>query len=73
MIWFVLGIILGLVIGIEYSLYIQAKHWYAGNLHIKKEEIDTNPYLFLELSKNPHELDERKFVIFKVKHDDSRK
>lgn len=66
LIYFILGIICGIVIGILACCSVLARRWLAGALRYTEVEGESQPYLSLDLDKYPEDFKNNKYVVFKM-------
>ena len=65
-----LGILFtGLLVGIIYCvmLVVHRKMFNKGNILIDNSDPNEQPYMFLEISVNPNELKDNRYIVLKVK------
>lgn len=62
---FIVGLILGCIIGAWVEAFLCGYNYYAGMLK-KMESDEGDPYLYLDLDKHPNEIGNHRYVLFKV-------
>jgi hypothetical protein len=62
---FVIGLLIGILIGYGFSVVIRCRS-VVGSLRIDTSDQDDGPYLFLELSKDVSEVYRRKHIMLEV-------
>ena len=67
LIYFIIGILLGIFIGILLCAYAMKKRWLIGNILFQEIEGESQPYLSLDLDKYPQEFKDNKYVLCRVK------
>ncbi|MBP5598636.1 MAG: hypothetical protein J6Y02_24945 [Pseudobutyrivibrio sp.] len=67
LLYFILGIACGIVIGMFLWGFVLARRWLAGTLRYHEIDGESQPYLSLDLDKYPEEIKTRKYILFRVK------
>ncbi len=64
---FVIGIVLGLIVGI---ILAKLHTYFAVYGYLRVDKSEEEPYIFLELTRTPETLPDEKYVVLKVKQKD---
>ena len=67
LLYFIAGLILGIVIGIFVWGYVLIRRWLIGNILYAEIDGESQPYLSLDLDKYPQEFKNNKYVLCRVK------
>lgn len=64
--FFIIGSIFGVIAGVFLERYRLSNKHYVGVLRVDTSDPDDGPYLFLEISKDPHNLEHNSYVKMRV-------
>lgn len=67
LIYFIVGLILGFIIGMLAWGYVLIRRWLIGNILYQEIDGEPKPYLSLDLDKYPEEFKTNKYVLCRVK------
>lgn len=67
LIYFIVGLVLGFIIGMLAWGYVLIRRWLIGNILYAEVDGETAPYLSLDLDKYPQEFKDNKYVLCRVK------
>lgn len=67
LIYFIVGLVLGFIIGMFAWGYVLIRRWLIGNILYQEFDGEPKPYLSLDLDKYPEEFKNNKYVLCRVK------
>ena len=67
LIYFIVGLILGFIIGMFAWGYVLIRRWLIGNILYQEFDGEPKPYLSLDLDKYPEEFKNNKYVLCRMK------
>lgn len=67
LIYFIVGLVLGFIIGMFAWGYVLIRRWLIGNILYQEIDGEPKPYLSLDLDKYPEEFKNNKYVLCRVK------